>query len=73
MDVDIVVSNEESDQEFDHRNDVANNEIDIDDIDDEYLTEKDFDHYPDMNDLFNDSDSEPDDDTDVELYEEESE
>ena len=67
--VDIDVLDEEFDQEVDHPNDVADNEIDIDDIDDDYLTEHDTDHYPDMTDIFNDSDSEPDDDTDVELDE----
>ena len=61
------MSEEESDQEVDHPNDVADNEIDINDIDDEYLTENDFDQYSDMSDIFNDSDSEPDDDTYVEL------
>ena len=71
MDVDVDVLDEESDQEVDHPNDVPGNEIDIDDIDDEYLTENDFDDYPDMSEIFNDSDSEPDDDTDVELDEEE--
>ena len=55
MDVDVDVLDEESDQEVDHPNDVADNEIDIDDIDYEYLIENDFDHYPDMSDLFNDS------------------
>jgi len=71
LDVDVDVLDEESDQEVDHPNDVPGNEIDIDDIDDEYLTENDFDHYSDMSEIFNDSDSEPDDDTDVELDEEE--
>ena len=73
MDVDVDVSNEESDQEVDHPNDVADNEIDIDDIDDEYLTKNNFDNYPDMSDLLNDRDSELDDDIDVELDEEEFE
>ena len=67
------MSNEESNQEVDHPNDVVDNEINIDDIDDEYLIENDFDHYPYMSDLFNDSDSEPYDDTYVELDEEDSE
>ena len=71
--VDADVSDEESDQEVDHPNDVAGNEIDIDDIDDEYLTENNFYHYPNMSDIFNDNHSKPDDDTYVELDEEESE
>ena len=70
MAVDVDVSDEESNQEVDHPNDVAYNEIDIDDIDDEYLTKNDFYHYPHMSYLFNDSNLEPDDDTDVELDEE---
>ena len=65
MDVDVDVSDEESDQEVDYPNDVAGNEIDIDD---EYQTKNEFDHYPDMNDLFNDRDSEPDDDTNEEDF-----
>ena len=73
LDVDIDVSDEEFGHEFDHPNDVADNEIDIDDIDDEYLTENDFDQYSDMSDIFNDSDLEPDDDTYVKLDEEEYE
>ena len=73
LDVDIDVSDEESDQEVDHPNDVVDNEIDSNYIDNEYLIENDFDHYPDMSDIFNDSDSKPDDDTYVSLDEEESE
>ena len=34
----LEVNVDVSDEEFDHPNDVADNEIDIDDIDDEYLT-----------------------------------
>ena len=67
--IDIHVSYEESDQEVDHPNDVAYNEIDIDD---EYLIENVFYHYLDMSDIFNDNDSKLDDDTDVEVDEEES-
>ena len=59
------MSDEESNQEVNH----LDNEIDINDIDDEYLTENDIYHDPDMSDPFNDSDSKPDDDTDVELDE----
>ena len=73
MDVDIDVSNEEFDQEVDHPNDVVDNEIGIDDIDDEYLTKNDFDNYPDISDLFNYRDLELDDETYVELDEEEYE
>ena len=69
----IDVSDEEYDQEVDHPNDVADNEIDIHDIDDEYLTKNDIDHDFDMSNIFNDSDSELDDDIYVELDEEESE
>ena len=59
----IDVSYEESNEEVDHPNDVADNEIDIDDIDDEYITKNDFDDDVDMSDPFNDRDSGPDDDT----------
>ena len=49
--INIDVLDEESDQEVDHPNDVEEY-----DIDGEYLTKTDFDHYPNTSDLFNDSD-----------------
>ena len=67
------MSDEEYDQEVDHPNDVADNEIYIDVIDDEYLTENDFEIYPDIRDIFKDSDSEPNNNTYVEVDEEEYE
>ena len=70
MVAEVDVSDEESAKEVVHPNDVADNEIGIDD---EYITKNNFDQYPDMSDLFNDSDLEPDDYTYVELDEEESE
>ena len=54
---------DESDQEVDHPNDVVDNFELSDDIDDEYITEKDFDDDVDMSDPFNNSDSGPDHDT----------
>ena len=65
------MSDEKYDQEFDHTNDVADNFVLGDDIDDEYIIENDIDDDVDMSDPFNNSDSEPDDDIDVELDEEE--
>ena len=64
---------EESDQGVDHPNDIGDDFELGDDIDDEYITKNYIDDHADMRDPFNDSDSEPDDDTYVELYEEESE
>ena len=57
------VSNEESDQDVDHPKDVADDFVLNDYIDDEYITENYFDDDSDMRDPFNDSGSEPDDDT----------
>ena len=63
------MSDEEPDQEDDHPNDVADNDIVSDDIDYEYITENDIDDDVDMSDPFNDSDSKLEDDTYVELDE----
>ena len=66
----VDVSDEESDQEDDHPNDVADNVIVSDDIDDEYITKNDVYNDADMRDPFNDNDSGPDDDTYVDVDEE---
>ena len=65
------MSDEESDQEDDHPNDVVDNDLVSDVIDDEYITKNGIDDDVDMNYPFNDSDFEPDDDTDVESLDEE--
>ena len=67
----VDVPDEESDQEDDHPNDVADNGIVSDDIDDEYIAQNDIYDDVDMSDPFNNSDSELDDDIDVDLDEEE--
>ena len=64
------VSNEEFDQEVDHPNDVADDFELSDDIEDECITENEFDDDVDMSDPFNDSDFELDDDTYVESLDE---
>ena len=64
------VSDEESDQEFDHPNDVEDGVELGDDIDDEYITENNVDDDADMIDPFNNNDSGPDDDIDEEVDDE---
>ena len=58
-------------QEDDHPNDVAKNDVVSDDIDDEYISENGIDDDVDMSNPFNDSNYEPDDDTNVESLDEE--
>ena len=64
---DPYVSDEESNQEFDHPNDVADDFVLGDDIDDEYITKNYIDDDVDMSDPFNEySDFGLDDDIDEE-------
>ena len=61
------MSDEESDQEVDHPNDVEDDFELSDDNDGEYITKNDFDDDVDMSDPFNNSDSGQDDDTHKEV------
>ena len=63
----VDVSDEESNHEIDHPNDVADDFELGDDINDEYITKNHFDDDDDMSDPFNNNDFGPDDDTNEEV------